>query len=555
MRKLYLSLFFAASLVLLLVSCSEAITGISPDPTKIHYPTGLAVHPSGRFLYVANSNFDLAFTGGTVMVFDTTEDPKNTVVVDQNGVKAKMMTLKLLSKATVEVGSFAGQLVLNKEGTRAFLAVRQDKIAGSLRSCRSDADCQVVKGEREEECIRSFCRLKQTVIASSITELKIDVSKTDGHLMCDNKNLPKEETGGVGSEENKTGTPAPRCGDRSKVFMEDNPFPYALKLVYECRSTKKCTADKDCSCSDEAKKKGLCRKNGHCLDGFCQMREIPLVCEKTKDCRADEKCVEARLLVSHLDVGGLSSIRLLKDGWEKLSSEKRQALRTIKGFDSLPKGTTSLDVLPNDALLGPSGEVFLSSRYTNEILALPPQVAFDDKSEVESLSFLHSSQERSIAANFRGITIGRDFKNRWVRLYVATRRPAAILVYDLHRSAPHKPLSPRLVGTIPVGDGPAHLLYRHRPLGQPDLLYVVCSDDRRVDVIDTENLQVVHQIKVGEKPYFIAIYEPSSKKAQVQHKRAYVVNFLDTSISIIDLDHHRVIGMIKGINTTLSTNP
>ncbi|WP_438036396.1 hypothetical protein [Sorangium sp. So ce204] len=44
--------------------------GLPPPVEGLYYPTGLAVSPGGRVLYVANSDFDLQFNGGTVQALD-----------------------------------------------------------------------------------------------------------------------------------------------------------------------------------------------------------------------------------------------------------------------------------------------------------------------------------------------------------------------------------------------------------------------------------------------------------------------------------------------------
>jgi hypothetical protein len=45
-------------------------TGLPPPTTQFYFPTGLAVSPGRTALYVANSDFDLQFSGGTVQVLD-----------------------------------------------------------------------------------------------------------------------------------------------------------------------------------------------------------------------------------------------------------------------------------------------------------------------------------------------------------------------------------------------------------------------------------------------------------------------------------------------------
>ncbi|WP_437900270.1 hypothetical protein [Sorangium sp. So ce124] len=52
------------------VGCFVEGEGLPPPVEGLYYPTGLAVSPGGRVLYVANSDFDLQFNGGTVQALD-----------------------------------------------------------------------------------------------------------------------------------------------------------------------------------------------------------------------------------------------------------------------------------------------------------------------------------------------------------------------------------------------------------------------------------------------------------------------------------------------------
>lgn len=54
----------------LLSGCFTDADGRQPDAKKLYYPTGMLVTPSGNTLYVANSDFDLQFSGGSVMAVD-----------------------------------------------------------------------------------------------------------------------------------------------------------------------------------------------------------------------------------------------------------------------------------------------------------------------------------------------------------------------------------------------------------------------------------------------------------------------------------------------------
>ncbi|WP_437746614.1 hypothetical protein WMF39_17330 [Sorangium sp. So ce1504] len=52
------------------VGCFVEGEGLPPPIEGFYYPTGLAASPGGRVLYVANSDFDLQYNGGTVQALD-----------------------------------------------------------------------------------------------------------------------------------------------------------------------------------------------------------------------------------------------------------------------------------------------------------------------------------------------------------------------------------------------------------------------------------------------------------------------------------------------------
>jgi hypothetical protein len=56
--------------VLSQAGCFYSDQGLSPPHQSFYFPTGLAVSPGRNALYVANSDFDLQFNGGTVQVLD-----------------------------------------------------------------------------------------------------------------------------------------------------------------------------------------------------------------------------------------------------------------------------------------------------------------------------------------------------------------------------------------------------------------------------------------------------------------------------------------------------
>jgi YVTN family beta-propeller protein len=86
----------------------ETFEGIDAPTDALHFPQGVAVHPSGRYVYVVNTNFDISYDeedGGTITVIDAD-------------------TLEIVPEATLRIGSYGGEVVLSEDARRMYVAVR-----------------------------------------------------------------------------------------------------------------------------------------------------------------------------------------------------------------------------------------------------------------------------------------------------------------------------------------------------------------------------------------------------------------------------------------------
>jgi hypothetical protein len=145
----------AVSLALAGTSCVFGIDGKPPDPNQLYFPTGLVVSPGRTALYVANSDFDLQYAGGTLQVFDArglrrAVGPLADALHDRAGAAAACQAAGLSTnpdpylnpgpctsfsvgdflEKTAFIGAFASSLLLvhdpNGPGARLFSPVRGD---------------------------------------------------------------------------------------------------------------------------------------------------------------------------------------------------------------------------------------------------------------------------------------------------------------------------------------------------------------------------------------------------------------------------------------------
>ena len=114
-----------------LSGCATDLIGKSADLTKFEFPTGMAVHPNGKYAYVVGSNFDLdyrATDGGVLYVID-------------------LETGSILPSSK-KMGSFGTNIVLSSDARRGYTVTRDDDALvwfeisedGSTISCPESPD-------------------------------------------------------------------------------------------------------------------------------------------------------------------------------------------------------------------------------------------------------------------------------------------------------------------------------------------------------------------------------------------------------------------------------
>jgi len=112
----------------------------SPQPARLFWPTGIAMHPSGQHLLVANANFDHAFAGGAIYSLDVAA-----LLAQRGTVPFSPAFLRQGKEGAAMVGNYLGPLKLDPAGENAYSgsrdtnrlnAVALDPATGAL-SCRT----------------------------------------------------------------------------------------------------------------------------------------------------------------------------------------------------------------------------------------------------------------------------------------------------------------------------------------------------------------------------------------------------------------------------------
>lgn len=107
---------FVAALAALGMACAGESAGIDPPgfsggtTPRLFFPTGIALAPDGQSIYVANSNFDRAFTSGTVLQI---------AMSAFDGTGAVDVAPHVRSQG--KIGTFAVQAGVNPDGNALFI--------------------------------------------------------------------------------------------------------------------------------------------------------------------------------------------------------------------------------------------------------------------------------------------------------------------------------------------------------------------------------------------------------------------------------------------------
>jgi hypothetical protein len=117
------------------------------------------------------------------------------------------------------------------------------------------------------------------------------------------------------------------------------------------------------------------------------------------------------------------------------------------------------------------------------------------------------------------------------RLFVAFRLSSTVVVIDISQSNTAQSQG-YVLAKIPVGASPSDVELVPATDTTPELLYVSCFADNRVDVVDPSIGIVIDTIRTGEGPFGLAYVDNDD----IGIRRLYVTNFYSHSLGVIELD-------------------
>ena len=170
-----------------------------------------------------------------------------------------------------------------------------------------------------------------------------------------------------------------------------------------------------------------------------------------------------------------------------------------------------------------TGFIYVTNKYVPAIYKLGVEESVDGPS-------LSLKETVLLPSPFNTGDYGRGFafarEGRFA--LVAYRTPPSVLVLDGGDDT--QSFDQTTLKLVPVGAQPAHLRVYPSGPGGKELAYVVCHGDNVVWVLDTETFLPMAKIPVGGGPYDMAAVITDKLR------RGYVSNFMDHTVSVIDLD-------------------
>lgn len=537
---------------------------------QFYYPTGLAMDPSGEALYLSNGNADLRYAGGTVQSVDLRAfecmldytrdgtrgdgcDPYLFCAMDyaSSGFRTKPAGCdaarldgdfpaanqkrlgkqalcrpdlldtqviecdeQLLISSAVRVGNFAGTLVLQEGPVTANPSCAgEDQVAGPHGQvlCRGDQRrlWVAVRGDPSV----TFVDVGKDPQAPANALSCDDHSGTAGSpVSCVNQRITVRDF--------HDGEPGAKCATDSSKCV-NMPFePFGLKL-------------------DQGVLPGTCQDGASCVAGA--------TCADGSACPVGDPY--SRLLVSYLANGEVALID------SDLTHDPRST------HEQQPTQPVVLDVK--------SGFFSADATGRRSAFALAPRIPGDPHSywyvtsSVNPTVALFRISDSGLILPAGKVTLGggpyysgsdvRDLvfdpcteDDPGCRAFIVNDDPPSVFTLDTRvdpvGGTPGSPAGlpeNQVASIVDTCQGPANLAFRRIDLGSgytASRIYAVCFDGNQLAVIDPDQERVVGNTLIGRGPSAIAFNFGPDVKAQPQHLRAYVTDYLDMNIAVIDLD-------------------
>jgi hypothetical protein len=579
--------------VALAPGCYNAGDGTAPPPQQIYFPVGLVVSPGGGVLYVANSDFDLQWNGGTVQSYDLSQVRQDAAIA----IKDPSLLAKPFD------GHPTGKLT---------------RPAPPPGSCPSNPPVTVTNGAPSRQPLGESCAPPVDATLYVKDSVTIGAFATNMEMSC---SLARMNPGRWRSDPNDpqsavqlpcapTRLYVPVRGDASLTWASVVPDDSSTRPPADATPDQYAPYALDCG----VRVNGRCDAGHHAGNDANEPGNTRHVTMPGEPFGMAESEDGASIVVTHQTD---TKVSLLSTGFGKNAAVPNPSLQFV--LDGLPSGGNGIAAVPHDPQAftmgsdAPSAAFLLTTRaaaevdllryYSDQGLSAEPQ---QGNQSALLRPFITREAVFPLTANAggsdsRGIVIDPTPRircklavqsnamltaadkaakleacaRRPARVFIANRTPATLLVGEIGEPAVDAAGgydADRLViyQNIPLTFGPSRI-YLAPILGADGSLtlrvFIVCFDSASIFVFDPEAGVVENIIRVGPGPYAMA-FDPfdlesvargdkPTDDARIQgparpgdpsydpdlnvktYRFAYVASFTQSYIQVIDLDNSR----------------
>lgn len=562
-------------------ACYQAGDGTAPPPNTLYFPVGLDVSKGGSVLYVANSDFDLQYNGGTLQSYDLNALRRDVVSVIKD--PTSLGADKLIRPARAP-GDPAVAQCTNPDGTPAPTPVYKTDGSGQRQPL----------GETCAPPVYSQAYFKDSVtIGAFATDLQV--------LRCEEP--PALTTNADGSSHDSRYDRETSCsaagtrlfvpvrGDASVTWANITADDVAKRPTDDTAFTIDC---------------GAAVNGGHCTAGHnagntgsepgntrnITMPGEPFGMAQSQDGQA--------LVITH-QTDTKASLFTTGLGQSVLTSPpSTPAIEYV--LDGLPIGGNGVFSIPHDRALAcfddsckaPRPAFLLTTRAAPEIHRLR---YYSDDGTSPSMPTNHRPflldeakfpvTASSAGTDSRGIAIDRTPRlackakvranvkptdptfvpkmqacaRTPARIFIANRSPAALLVGEIGGSAPDGSYDAdllKLYGNVPLSSGPSKVYLApivDRNGNYALRVFIVCFDSATLFIYDPDARRIETSVRTAPGPFALA-FDPfdledvaalsavpdDPKNPGIglrQYRFAYLASFTESFIQVFDLDNSR----------------
>lgn len=517
-----LSFALGATAAVAAPGCYSAADGTAPPPKALYYPVGLAVSQSGNALYVANSDFDLQWNGGTLQVYDLAS------------IRADVLT------SMTNPDALGAKLVRGPTGTGANCAVEPPLYKPDQSGQRQPLGETCAPPVHSEPYVRD-----SAIIGAFATDLQLSNDKKRIYV--------------------------PVRGNASLTWAD-----VSNELAIDCGVRVDGRCDAAHLAGVNATEKGNTRNLTMPGEPFAMAQSLPNGLPGEPDAivvthQADTK---ASLFAARVDTGDqrtdAPALQFVLDGLPAGGIGLAAVPHDPDAFADCEG--TGLSASPPPAFLMTSRAVaevsllrYYSDKGSNPLYRpfLTKEGAFPllvNSSGVDSRGIaIDDTPRRACKAAASTCEERRRCARLPARVFIANRSPGSILLGEVGENSlggqgSYDPDLLSVFGNVPLTQGPSRVYLA--PVVDAEgryalRVFVVCFDSRMIFVYDPEARAVENIIRVGAGPFAMA-FDPFDWDAVARHAEApkavgglrpysfaYVASFTNSFVQVIDLDSSR----------------